>query len=151
MTVSLRRAQVSDCESLSDLSFRSKASNGYDAVFMEACRLELTVTDVAVTDGNLWLTENGGKPVGFFDIRLESQTVEVYALYIDPDLKRCGIGRKLWAVIEEKALAMGAVAIELDADPVAVEFYKAMGCRVIGQSPSGSIPGRMLPRMKKWL
>ncbi len=151
MTVSLRPALIGDCESLSDLSFRSKASNGYDAAFMEACRFELTVTDATMADGNLWVAEDDSKPVGFFDIRLESQTVEVYALYVDPELKRCGIGRKLWAAIEEKALAMGAETIELDADPVAVEFYQAMGCQVIGQSPSGSIPGRMLPRMKKWL
>ena len=90
-------------------------------------------------------------PVGFFDIRLESDTLEVYALYVDPDLKRSGIGRKLWAAVEERAVDMAANAIGLDADPSAVVFYKAMGCDVIGQSPSGSIPGRMLPRMCKWL
>lgn len=151
MTLFLRPATESDCEFLTDLSYRSKASNGYEAGFMEACREELAVTPATIGEGELWITESDGKPVGFFDIRLENDTLEVYALYVDPDLKRSGIGRKLWAVMEERAIAMAAKAIELDADPSAVGFYKAMGCGVIGQSPSGSIPGRMLPRMCKWL
>ncbi len=151
MTFLLRPATVSDCDVLSDLSYRSKASNGYDVAFMEACRDELAVTPDVIAAGELWISETGSKPVGFFDIRLDNDTLEVYALYVDPDLKRSGIGRKLWAAMEERAVAMAAKAIELDADPFAVEFYEAMGCRVIGQSPSGSIPGRMLPRMCKWL
>jgi len=151
MKLSLRPATVSDCDALSDLSFRSKASNSYDVAFMEACRDELAVMPETIAEGELWISEIGGKPVGFFDIRLENATLEVYALYVDPDLKRSGMGRKLWAAMEERALAMAAKAIELDADPSAVDFYSAMGCSVIGQSPSGSIPGRMLPRMCKWL
>lgn len=147
----LRQASKMDADALSDLSFRSKASNGYDADFMEACREELAVTPETIAEGEFWVSEANGKPVGFFDIRLENDALEVYSLYVDPVVKRSGVGRTLWAVLEERAVAMAAKAIELDADPAAVEFYTAMGCSVIGQSPSGSIPGRMLPRMRKWL
>ena len=147
----LRRASDADADALSGLSFRSKASNGYDADFMSACRDELTVTPETIADGEVWVSEANGKPVGFFNIRLENDTAEVYSLYVDPDVKRSGVGRTLWAAVEERAVAMAAKAIELDADPSAVEFYTAMGCSVIGQAPSGSIPGRMLPRMRKWL
>lgn len=147
----LRRAAAGDADALSDLSFRSKASNGYDADFMEACRDELAVTSATLADGEVWVSETNGKPVGFFDIRLEKGVLEVYSLYVDPDVKRSGFGRILWAALEERAVAMMAKAIELDADPAAVEFYTAMGCSVIGEAPSGSIPGRMLPRMRKWL
>ncbi len=147
----LRRAAAGDADALSDLSFRSKASNGYDADFMEACRDELAVTSATLADGEVWVSETNGKPVGFFDIRLEKDVLEVYSLYVDPDVKRSGFGRILWAALEERAVAMMAKAIELDADPAAVEFYTAMGCSVIGEAPSGSIPGRMLPRMRKWL
>ena len=147
----LRRAAAGDADALSDLSFRSKASNGYDADFMDACRDELAVTSATLADGEVWVSETNGKPVGFFDIRLEKDVLEVYSLYVDPDVKRSGFGRILWAALEERAVAMMAKAIELDADPAAVEFYTAMGCSVIGEAPSGSIPGRMLPRMRKWL
>lgn len=37
------------------------------------------------------------------------------------------------------------------ADAFAVAFYEAMGMRITGESPSGSIPGRMLPRMERRL
>ncbi len=151
MSPTLRPAAAADAEALSDLSFRSKASNGYDAEFMDACREELAVTARTIADGEIWVAEAHGKPVGFFDIRLENDALEVYSLYVDPDVKRAGIGRTLWAALEERAVAMAAKAIELDADPAAVSFYTAMGCAVIGEAPSGSIPGRMLPRMRKWL
>ncbi|MGI9514375.1 MAG: GNAT family N-acetyltransferase [Anderseniella sp.] len=151
MSPVLRKAAGTDAEALGDLSFRSKASNGYDSDFMEACRDELTVTAHTIAAGEVWIAEANGKPVGFFDIRLENEALEVYSLYVDPDLKRSGVGRTLWAALEERAVAMSAKAIELDADPAAVKFYTAMGCGVIGEAPSGSIPGRMLPRMRKWL
>jgi len=151
MSVQLRRALTADADALSDLSYRSKASNGYDVDFMEACREELAVTQQIIADGEIWISEANGKPVGFFNIGLEKDVLEVYSLYVDPDVKRSGVGRTLWGALEERAGAMTAKAIELDADPSAVEFYTAMGCSVIGQAPSGSIPGRMLPRMRKWL
>ncbi len=151
MRPALRRAEGADADALSDLSFRSKASNGYDAGFMDACRDELRVTPETIAGGEVWLWQADGKPVGFFDIRVENDTLEVYALYVDPDVKRVGIGRTLWLALEERAVVMAARAIELDADPFAVEFYKAMGCEIVGEAPSGSIAGRMLPRMRKWL
>jgi hypothetical protein len=44
---------------------------------------------------------------------------------------------------------LGAVRVELDSDPFAVGFYEAMRCEVFGETPSDSIPGRMLPRLRK--
>jgi hypothetical protein len=38
-----------------------------------------------------------------------------------------------------------AAAASIDADPNAEAFYLAMGAVRIGQTPSGSIPGRVLP------
>jgi hypothetical protein len=39
----------------------------------------------------------------------------------------------------------------IDADPFAESFYLALGCERIGEAPSGSIPGRMLPRLRLFL
>ena len=38
--------------------------------------------------------------------------------------------------------------LTLNADPSAVPFYEHVGARIVGTSPSGSIPGRELPRMR---
>lgn len=36
----------------------------------------------------------------------------------------------------------------IDAGPGAVGFYQAMGAERAGTAPSGSIPGRTLPRLR---
>jgi ribosomal protein S18 acetylase RimI-like enzyme len=82
---------------------------------------------------------------------LHGSAAEVRLIFVEPGRARAGIGRALWRHAEARARAMKADALVLDADPNAVEFYRRMGMRVVGQSPSGSIPGRMLPRMAKTL
>ncbi len=45
MDIKIRPARPEDVGVLTELSMRSKRSNGYDEAFMAACRKELTVTD----------------------------------------------------------------------------------------------------------
>jgi hypothetical protein len=42
---------------------------------------------------------------------------------------------------------MGARRVFIEADPDAAPFYRRMGARDAGLAPSGSIAGRMLPRL----
>ena len=149
--VIVRKARPGEAAALSELAMRSKASNGYDAAFMEACRAELTYTPATIATGETWAAERAGVVEGFFDIRLEDGVAEVYAMFVEPGLKRGGVGLALWTRLEACARAMGARCVGLDADPAAVAFYQAMGCVITGRSPSGSIPGRLLPRMEKLL
>ena len=76
-------------------------------------------------------------------------TAEIYDLFVEPDAMGLGVGRRLWDKLEAVARGMAVAAIGIDADPNAVGFYEHMGARVIGEVPSGSIEGRMLPRMTK--
>jgi ribosomal protein S18 acetylase RimI-like enzyme len=151
MNFQFRRAGPGDAAALSNLAFRSKASNGYDTAFMEACRAELTFTANTMEAGETWLVETGGELAGFIDVRLQDGAAEVFAMFVEPGLKRNGLGRALWQQLETAARNLGADTVMLDADPAAVPFYEAMGCTVVGESPSGSIPGRMLPRLRKTL
>jgi GNAT superfamily N-acetyltransferase len=147
----LRPVRAEDAAVLTRLAIRSKQSNGYDDAFMAACRAELTFTPNA-PGRRAWLVEDGrGRVLGFFDLRLEDRVAEVYALFVAPAVKRSGVGRRLWAKLEQLAVDLGAAAIGVDSDPAAVSFYLAMGAAVVGQSPSGSIPGRLLPRLEKRL
>jgi hypothetical protein len=57
----------------------------------------------------------------------------------------------LWAHLEDAARAAGATRLEVDSDPHAEGFYRAMGMHRAGEAPSGSIPGRMLPHLVKAL
>ena len=42
----------------------------------------------------------------------------------------------------------GFVTLRIGADPGAEGFYTAMGAQRIGTTPSGSIPGRMMPLLQ---
>ena len=147
---SLRRATAADCAPLTELALRSKASNGYDDAFMAACVAELTVDAETLAAGEVWLAEDGaGRPLGFFHLRIEGTLAEVEALFVEPEQKDQGVGRRLWSRFEERAKALGAERITIDSDPEAVPFYQAMGAILVGESPSASIPGRKLPRLEK--
>ncbi len=151
-TVKIRPARPAEAATITSLAFRSKASNGYDEAFMAACRAELTFDAESFARGETWLCEDaGGRVLGFFDLRPEDGTAEVYALFVEPDCKGTGIGRALWNKLEARATALGATRIGADCDPVAVPFYLRMGLEPAGESPSGSNPGHMLPRLIKLL
>jgi hypothetical protein len=46
---------------------------------------------------------------------------------------------------------MGADRLLIEADLEAAPFYRRMGAHDYGLAPSGSIPGRMLPKLVKEL
>lgn len=146
--ITIRPAQVSDVETLTDLAFRSKQSNGYDDAFMAACRDELRITSSTLSERAYWVAE-ADSVLGCAAICASESdgTGEVHAFFVAPEAKRRGVGRALWNRITAAAVAEGWRRLLLDADPAAVRFYEAMGFRVVGQSPSGSIPGRMIPLM----
>ena len=148
----IRLARPAEATTVTSLAFRSKASNGYDAAFMAACRNELTFDAGSFAHGETWVCEDvGGRILGFFDLRQEDGTAEIYGLFVEPDCKGRGIGRALWVKLEARAAALGANRIGADSDPAAVPFYLRKGMEPAGEAPSGSIPGRRLPRLVKVL
>lgn len=146
----IRPAVPPDVDFLTGLAMRSKASHGYDEIFMEQCREELAIREQTLGERDVWVAENDGTIVGFFGLEPPNHGVaEVNPIFVEPGLQQSGVGRALWQKLEERARFAGAKAIGLDSDPNAQGFYEKMGMRAIGWSPSGSIPGRVLPRMQK--
>lgn len=148
--INLRLAEHGEAADISDLAHRSKAHWGYDDQFMADCVDELTWSGTDVSSGNCWVAAGAdGMLLGFCELHLAGERLEVDALYVDPPAIGQGVGRTLWQHVEDVARRLGARAIGLDADPQAVGFYEQMGARIVGESPSGSIADRMLPRMEK--
>ena len=149
MQVKIRRARPDEADALTDLSMRSKRSNGYDDAFMDACREELMVTSARMTEGEYWVAESD--VICGCVCLVESPdgvSGEVHAFFIDPAMQRRGIGKLLWRKILTLAKSKGIERLHLEADPFAVPFYEAMGFVVAGEAPSGSIKGRMIPTME---
>jgi GNAT superfamily N-acetyltransferase len=143
----IRAPAADEAAALTDLAMTAKASWGYDAAFMEACRAELTITPQLLAAWRFWVAELDGRIVGMIALSLDGGHAQLEDFFVDPAAQGGGIGRRLMDELLRVCRASGATALEVDADPNAEGIYERLGFRTIGRSPSGSIPGRTLPRM----
>jgi GNAT superfamily N-acetyltransferase len=148
---SFRPPAVEELAAVSALCFRSKAVWGYDHAFMEACRKELTVEPADLQTTSIAVAEREGQIVGVAQIRVSGGEADLLKLFVEPTALRRGIGETLFAWATRAATQQGADRLVIEADPGAVAFYRQMGAEDAGLAPSGSIPGRMLPRLVKIL
>lgn len=143
----LRAARAAELDALTDLCLRSKAVWGYDRAFMDACRDELTLTQEDLRETKLQVAERDGAVVGVAQVSAEGATAHLEKLFVEPAQLRGGAGRTLFAWAKAAAADLGATHLIMEADPDAAPFYRRMGARDDGVAPSGSIPGRVLPRL----
>lgn len=146
--ITLRPARTEEAPALSELCMISKAYWGYDAAFMNACRDELTIGPADFARAQIQIADDGGKLAGMAQLQLQGAAAELDKLYVHPDFIGAGIGRALFDWAARQARDAGAKVMSIDADPDAAAFYRRMGAVDDGVSPSGSIPGRTLPRLR---
>lgn len=141
----LRTPHAHEHALLTDLVMRSKASNGYDAAFMQAVQAELAITPAMIAEGPFRVMTLNGRAVGTVQVARQGADWHLNRLFIDPDCQGLGIGRRLldWAMAEARRL--GASKLHIESDPNAEAFYLKAGAVRTGLAPSGSIPGRMIP------
>lgn len=141
----IRAAQSGEEAVLTDLAMRSKAHWGYDDAFMAACRDELTMRaeDIPRID-----VAEGADGVVIGMVRLERDPDRVEDMFVDPAAIGTGVGQALFRHVVRRSAAEGITTLHIDADPNALGFYERMGAARVGESPSGSIPGRRLPALE---
>jgi GNAT superfamily N-acetyltransferase len=147
LPLTIRAPTLDELSSLSDLCLRSKAVWGYDEEFMDAFRGELSFQPCDLHLTPIAVAECDGKPLGVAQVKLVGDEADLLKLFVEPAALRRGIGRILLAWATDVARKMGATRLIIDADPGAAPFYRRMAAYDIGQAPSGSVPGRMLPRL----
>jgi GNAT superfamily N-acetyltransferase len=147
LALMIRIPSINELHGLSDLCFRSKAVWGYDAEFMQACRGELSFRQQDLEQTHVAVAEENGRILGVVQIKISADEAELLKLFIEPEVLQRGIGRALFAWAADLSRRMGASRIIIEADPDAAPFYRKIGARDAGEAPSGSIPGRMLPRL----
>ena len=144
----LRTPRCDEAKILTELCLRSKAVWGYDEEFMQACRDELTLTVTIMRSSYFMVAETAGELVGVAQVTVTGERALLDKLFVEPTRLRAGTGKTLfdWAV--SAARDAGATTMTIEADPDAAGFYRRMGAVDDGIAPSGSIPGRFLPRLK---
>ncbi|MEM8852728.1 MAG: GNAT family N-acetyltransferase [Pseudomonadota bacterium] len=147
-TITLRPPQAPELDAINHLIMRSKAFWGYDAAFMAACRTELSLTPTDIAGDHAMLAVEDHTPLGIATISVDGAAGELEKLFVAPEAMGRGVGRHLMDWARTTAVEKGATALYIDADPGAEPFYQRMGAMRIGEAPSGSIAGRMLPRLR---
>jgi len=114
---------------------------------MEACRGELSFEprDLGLTP--IAVAEHDGKPIGVAQLKVVDGEADLLKLFVEPSALRSGTGKALLAWATDAAKKLGATRLTIEADPDAAAFYRRMGAYDVGQAPSRSVPGRMLPKL----
>ncbi|HWJ10664.1 MAG TPA: GNAT family N-acetyltransferase [Nocardioides sp.] len=143
----LRLARPGEAAALSALALRSKAHWGYDAAFLDACREELTLRDDELAARRALVVELDGEVAGFSTLEGDPPDGELGMLFVEPAAIGRGLGGALLGALVEQARGLGFTRVTIDADPHAEAFYLAHGAVRVGEVASGSVPGRVLPRL----
>ncbi len=146
--INLRAPLIEELPVLSELCMRSKAHWGYDAAFMEACREEITITTAIYHQGPMQIAYDNNQFIGVTQVVNRDDHAELEMFYIEPDRMGMGAGRTLFAWAVSTARSMKVPHLRIESDPQACAFYLHMGARKVGEAPSGSIVGRMLPLLE---
>ncbi|MFJ6215601.1 GNAT family N-acetyltransferase [Streptomyces sp. NPDC092296] len=141
----VRAARPEEAGPLSELALRSKGHWGYDAAFLAACRAELTLTADQLAARRTRVAEDGGRVLGFTTLEGDPPDGKLGMCFVALEAIGRGVGRLLFDRMAAEARTLGFRRLTIDADPNAEPFYLAMGAVRIGSTPSGSIPGRVLP------
>ncbi|QIP09281.1 GNAT family N-acetyltransferase [Bradyrhizobium symbiodeficiens] len=116
---------------------------------MEACRRELSIDPDEMISTSIAVAEDYGKIVGIAQVKVVGSEADLLKLFVEPTALRRGIGRALFIWATDMAASMGADRLVIEADPDAASFYRRMGAQDRGFARSGSIAGRLLPRLVK--
>ncbi|MEZ5822178.1 MAG: GNAT family N-acetyltransferase [Xanthobacteraceae bacterium] len=148
MQLTIRAPDTEELPALSELCMRSKAVWGYDAAFMEACRRELSFDVSDLASSQVAVAARGGSLLGVVQVRMTAEgEADLAKLFVEPAELRRGVGQALFAWARDVARGLGAVRMTIEADPEAAPFYRRLGARDAGLAPSGSVAGRMLPKL----
>lgn len=146
--VALRRARPDEAALLSDLALAAKGFWDYDPAFIESCRSELTFSPDDVASRHFVVADLSGVVVGFYSVDGVPPIGELGNMWIRPAKIGNGLGRIMWQDAMATATAAGFEYLTIAAEPNAEGFYRKMGAERVGETPSESIPGRMLPLMQ---
>ncbi len=144
----IRKARIEERDQINAMIMRSKAHWGYDDTFMDACREELSLSAERLLSDDLRVLATSLAVVGTVELVMDGKEAHLYKLFVDPGVIGSGAGRILYEWALARARSFNAKAMLIDADPDASGFYEYMGAKIIGKTPSGSIPGRFLPLMR---
>ncbi len=142
--ITLRQAEISDCDILSDLHGRAFRRGWSDAEF-ESLLVQPGVHALLAQQRN-----RAGRhmPAGFILYRLAADEAEILSVAVAPEFRRRGIGRKLLEEALRHTYREGARGIHLeveDSNLAAIALYRGVEFHESGRRKGYYMEGRERP------
>jgi ribosomal protein S18 acetylase RimI-like enzyme len=108
--------------------------------------IELPIDQIAA--GAVFVSERKGVIVGFAALLPRPDgDVELDGLFVDPGVRRCGVGRSLVDHCVQIVRTQGSIALCVVGNPHAYGFYSACGFNVIGPIETRFGAGLLMRKM----
>ena len=146
----LRSANLADLAQLGAIALAAKASWGYPPATLDEWRADLTLTPEQLDAWIVIVAEDETGILGFAALIPNHPAFELEHMWVVPSAMRRGVGRALMREACASAASSGAVAVLIDSDPNAEEFYRRLGAERISTRPApipGS-PARVIPCLR---
>ncbi len=148
----IRKAQVTESEALTCLSFSSKRYWNFPEEYIDIWKDELTITPAYIQGNLVYVAEVDAILVGYFsivEIQEDFWAGQVFVqrgfwlehIFIKPEFIGKRVGTELLSFAKDLCKKKEIECLYIFSDPNAKGFYDKMGARYIKESPS-SIDGR---------
>jgi GNAT superfamily N-acetyltransferase len=129
----IRTATIAEQKALEALQLRASLTNDGDRQALLANPDAIEIPLEQITAGRVFVSELSGATVGFSAIepRVDGET-ELDALFVEPNIRRHGVGRLLVEYCAEIARRQGSKMLHVTGNPHAQDFYIACGFKQIG-------------------
>jgi N-acetylglutamate synthase-like GNAT family acetyltransferase len=141
----IRCAVISEQGELEALQLRASLTNAgdRDALLAHPDAIELPIDQIAA--GAVFVSERNGAIVGFAALLPRPDgDVELDALFVDADIRRCGVGRSLVDHCVQITRTQGSAALCVIGNPHAYDFYGACGFKIVGTTETRFGPGLLM-------
>lgn len=118
-------------------SFMPVMDAAFDPRFGEAWTAAQCLATLAMPGSRLLIARNGAEVVGFALSRWVVDEEELLLIGVDPQCRRCGVGKNLINTLLNNAKSSGHISIflEVRSGNAAQNFYHEMGFRPVGRRP----------------
>jgi len=163
--ITIRKAQLEDCRAIAELHVASwkhtyvgQVPDEYLAALSVSAREHGWRKSFAQSGHMILLAENDSVLWGFVslgpsrDSDVDPETIgEIYAIYLQPDRKRQGIGTQLWNAAVDALVTQDFSEFTvwvLDTNASARRFYERQGCSHDGGEKTETIGGKEMTELR---
>jgi ribosomal protein S18 acetylase RimI-like enzyme len=133
--LTFRPASADDRGTLLALQWRSSLGNPNDREALLANPDAIDIPAEQLTPGQCVIAVMNETDVGFaIVVKLANGDADLDGLFVDPAYWKLGIGRALCGEARNLATAMGCRALQVVANPQALDFYRSLGFEVVGEA-----------------